>query len=260
MSSEFKILNNIVSIGPDNKSLQEFYKLSIEKGLYSSHSNLKNHLSFMFGNKPLKKKRILDIGGGKGLLTFFAAANGGIATCLEPEFDGSHLNMVRAFNDFKTSFQSCEGTATLRKELFQNFNTEERYDLIIAANSINHLDEIAVTNIHSNPEKRSIYLKYFEKMYDLLRPAGQLIITDCDRHNFFNAIGLTNPLMPTIEWHKHQSPKIWTQLILEAGFTNSILKWSTPNSLGNIAKPFLANRLIAYMGLSHFRIEANKPQ
>ncbi len=44
-----------------------------------------------------------------------------------------------------------------------------------------------------------MYLSYFSKMYDLLNLGGRLIITDCDRHNFFAKFGIKSPFASSIE-------------------------------------------------------------
>ena len=61
--------------------------------------------------------------------------------------------------------------------------------------------------------------------------------------------------MPSIEWHKHQSPEIWSQLLRQNGFLNPEVTWSSFNSLGKFGRIIMNNKFINYMTLSHFRLE-----
>lgn len=86
-----------------------------------------------------------------------------------------------------------------------------------------------------------------------------MIITDCGRRNFFNDIHLRSPFMPRIEWHKHQSPHLWLDLLKQVGFRKVSLQWTSPHCLGQFGRLLLGHRLIAYFLMSHFRIEVEKP-
>jgi SAM-dependent methyltransferase len=227
--------------------------------MYSNKSRLKNHLEFMFGDCDLQNKRLLDVGGGRGLLTFYASMLGAHATCLEPEFDGSSEGMINAFQNFKDSLPFEPGESSIVTQTFQEFKSEEPFDLIVLSNSVNHLDEPACIRLHQESSARQVYLGHFKKMYELLNPGGLLIITDCDRHNFFNVLGLSSPFMPSIEWEKHQAPKLWLSLLNQIGFCKGRISWSVPNSLGKIGRVLLSNRIVAFFLLSHFRLEVRKP-
>lgn len=248
-----------MKLSETSQKLDQFYSIAVKNKLYSSRNRLKTHLYFIFGDHNLAGKNVLDVGGGAGLLTFFAAANGACAICVEPEFDGSSNGMIERFYRIKKDLNFFSGTADLQKITFQNFNPDKVYDIIVLANSVNHLDEDATKSLSQDKAARERFIEIFKKMYLMIQPGGRLIITDCDRRNFFNDLGVKSPFMPTIEWDKHQSPYLWLELLREVGFSRPSVRWSSPNSLGRLGRLLFGNRLVAYFLFSHFRLEVKKP-
>jgi len=238
-----------------------FFSTIVECNLYSTEFRLKNLINYTLGGYDLNGKRVLDIGGGTGLLTFWCAINGALSICLEPEMEGSSVGMTNGFNMLKRHLSHLfknSNDAQLVETTFQDFNTDSKFDLIIIDNTINHLNEQATINLLNDINSRKIYISYFDKMNKLLNEGGTIVITDCSRSNFFNDIGIINPLMKTIEWHKHQSPYSWLSVASEAGFENVNIQWSSPNILGKLGRLILGNRLISYFLFSHFRLELRK--
>lgn len=244
---------------PIAQQVENFYSLLLKNNLYTNIYRLKNHLTYMFGDNVLFEKKVLDVGGGFGLLTLFAAASGASAICLEPEFDGSSKGMIQTFHQLNTNLDLRFGNAEIQTEVFQNYKTDDIFDIVVLSNSINHLDEAATVSIQSDPDARHRFIEIFKKMYAMMKPGGKLIITDCTRYNFFNDIKMISPIMPTIEWDKHQSPYVWLTLLSQVGFEKISIKWSSPNFLGKIGRLVLGNKLAAYFLFSHFRIEVKKP-
>jgi len=236
---------------------RNFFKCAVDLKIYSNSKNLKNYLSFFFNYIDLRGKHVLDVGGGAGLLSYWIAVNGGSAICLEPEFDGSTKGKS-IFKEFGQNLEMDRSEVEFKVSTFQDYLPQTKFDIIILANSINHLNESAVQEIQFNKLARDLYTQYLEKMYEMLNENGTVIITDCSRYNFFNLLGLKSPLMPTIEWTKHQSPFAWKELLKNVGFKETKIQWSSPNSLGFLGKLIFANSISSYFTLSHFRIEARK--
>ena len=71
-------------------NLEHYLSAVIKEGLYPNRGNLQFHLKTLFKNIGLKNRRVLDIGGGSGLHSFYAACMGAKeVVCLEPETEGS---------------------------------------------------------------------------------------------------------------------------------------------------------------------------
>ena len=242
-----------------NEIVERFYTLAVKEKLYANKSNLRHHLRMVFGGIPLENNRVLDIGGGNGICAFYAGCMGAEeAICLEPEADGVIADSVAGFQ----RMQACGLSDRVRFEpvTFQRFVMQEarKFDVILLYNSINHLDEWACINLLKEENARRAYRDLFEKIYNLSNHGASLIICDCARRNFYTDFGIRNPLAPMIEWHKHQSPKVWASLAAEVGFSRPKFSWNSFNSLGSLGRHLLGNKFAAYFLASHFRLEMHR--
>lgn len=203
-------------------------------------------------------KTVLDIGAGTGLFSCYMAWHGARrVTAVEPDLDGSSgtslavlSSRVQALGLTNVHYSS----ATLQS--YQG--PEAEYDVILLHNVINHLDEDAVIVAHEAEWARQRYRELLAKVRRLLTPGGILVIADCARHNVFPLLGLQNPFLPTIEWHKHQNPELWTALLQDTGFMDIRCNWTIPTRLRRIGW-LLNNRPTAFLLNSHFVLHANRP-
>lgn len=238
-----------------------FYDFAISRKMYSSKANLKFYLQSLFDNIEWKNKAVLDVGGGSGLLTFYAAAEGAKRViCLEPEADGSRNGMIKQYHDFQAGFASSSPVVQLPLTLQQYVqqSDKEAFDIVIMHNSINHLDEEACIHLRKQDTSYRQYLHIFSDVYSLMRKGGTLVVSDCSCNNFFNDIGIKNIFTPSIEWHKHQAPETWISLFKKAGFKNPTTKWLSPNRLGKFGKVLAGNYLISYLTRSYFKVTVEK--
>ncbi len=231
-----------------------YFTSIIEEKLYSSKKHLKYKTRKLFRNIDFAEKNVLDIGGGDGLFSFYAAIKGAKnVVCLEPETDGSYGEMNKNFEKLKSKMQLTN--ISLQRSTFQEFKTNEKYDIVLLHNSINHLDENACEQLLKNEKAKENYINLSRRIYDIMSKNGRLIICDCSSKNIFPFLGIRNIFAPNIEWNKHQTPKTWTDIFENSGFVKNRLSWNSPKQLGYLGSLLFGNKFAAYFIASHFRLE-----
>jgi len=231
---------------------ETFYKMVVDKGMFPSVNSLKFYTKMIFKNFSFENKSILDIGGGSGILSYYAVLNGASrAVCVDPFVDRSSLSKGRMLPELN-------GVPELSNVEFMSvtFNSfdprDELFDMILLHNSVNHLDEKACIELQKDSNARKKYSRMFSRMKEMLKPGGEILICDCSSRNIFPSIKLHNFFAPNIEWHKHQPPEKWMELLKAEGFIEPVTKWNSPKTLGAIGNFFLGNRVFAYFLTSHF--------
>ena len=240
-------------------NLESYLSTAIKEGLYPNRGNLQFHLKTLFKDIVLENRRVLDIGGGSGLHSFYAACMGAReVVCLEPETEGSRSGMEAKFRKLSGILEFNH--VRFEPVTFQAFEPAGRqFDIILLHNSINHLDENACINLLNDETSKSIYLNMCSKLSALASSGAKLIVCDCSRYNFFALLRIKNPFAPTIEWHKHQAPKVWVDLLSQVGFVSPRVRWISFNTLRSPGRVLLGNRLLSYFLRSHFRFTMEKP-
>lgn len=235
-----------------------FFEAVIKEGLFASERNLAFRLESLFADRSWAGLRMLEIGGGAGVYSLYAAARGAAdVVCLEPAGDGSTAGMAERFRRIRDAAR-IEHAQHLPLT-FQAYEPEgDPFDLVLLYNSVNHLDEAACAAVHRDPDAREVYRALFSRLHGLTRPGAQVILCDCSRYNLYPLLGLRNPIDPSIDWDLHQTPGVWEDLLRSAGFGRPALSWMTFNPLGRLGRFFLGNRLAAFFLVSHFRLEVER--
>lgn len=238
-----------------NSEMDEFARAVAEVGAFPSPDKLVSYLRILFRDVPLEGRSFLDIGGGAGLASYYAALSGAKrVVCIEPILDGSVETSRDMFVNLGKHLD-LGNRITLEQMRFQDYDSGgEKFDIVLMNNSINHLDEESCLRLHVDSEARDRYSEIFFKIQKLSNPRAFLVITDCSRANFFDRVGMGNPFVPTIEWEKHQSPETWRALVSACGFEKARITWTPVNRLGWVGRSFLSNRFAAYFLTSHFRL------
>ena len=53
----------------DSNRIDAYYEAILDRGMYSTRTNLKRFMNYVFRYTPLEGKDMLDIGGGPGLMS-----------------------------------------------------------------------------------------------------------------------------------------------------------------------------------------------
>ncbi len=208
------------------------------------------YLRLVFDGVPLVGRTVLDVGGGSGLISFYAAANGASkVVCLDPAGDGSNPAMELQYQLLDAG---VGGPVLKMQRRFQDLDPGDAcYDVILMHNAVNHLDEEACARLPA-ADARDTYRAIFASLRALLVPRGHLIVADCGRRNIWGHLHLPNVFAPTIEWRIHQQPKVWSELLVEAGFLPARIRWDAPSKLRGPGQMIFGNRVGGYLTGSHF--------
>jgi SAM-dependent methyltransferase len=234
--------------------MKRYLDAMVAEGLRKNRRRLLWEMRTLFQDIRLEGQRVLDVGGGYGEASFYAAASGARnVICLEPDAAGSRSGVRDRYAALQNRLQ--DAAVTLLPVTLQDFELrDDRFDVIVLNDSVNHLDESSCVTLLEDERSRERYRTIFAKIHALATSNAVLIVTDCSRDNFYARLGLRNPFAPTIEWHKHQRPEVWASLLEAAGFRNPTLRWSSFNSLRWAGRALLANRVAGYFLHSHFAL------
>ncbi|MCK4718532.1 MAG: class I SAM-dependent methyltransferase [Thermoplasmata archaeon] len=246
--------------------LEKYLDLAIQEGSYSTKDNLRFRLEYLFKDVPIRDRSMLDIGGGAGLASFYAASMGATdVLCLEPEARGSSEGVALKFERLQEGMRERgeergrtdggqeEAKVQLLPDTIQDLDLGKRkFDIIFLGNSINHLDEEACMRLGEDDEAVERYAAIFRKLGGLANEGADIIITDCSRHNFFGMLHVKNPFAPMIDWKVHRSPRFWAKLLADAGFCSPRIRWTSFNRLGRGGRILFGNAAAAFFLQSHF--------
>jgi len=236
----------------------EYFRVLKEEGINEKSGNLRFFLQYFFDSMDFEGKEVLEVGGGAGLLSYYAGCQGASRVdCLEPEFAGSTSEITELFHRIQRKMK-IDSVNLVRNGLLDFEPGGRTYDLIFMNNSINHIDEEACIGLHLDDQSRTKYSAIMEKLSGLARKGSTLIASDCSRFNLFARLGLKNVFVPSIEWEKHQPPELWASLLSDVGFSSPRIRWNSFNSLRWPGRWLLGNRLVSYCLTSEFCLTMKK--
>lgn len=230
------------------------FKEAIENVTGADGDRVVHYQRLLYGAVDLRGKSLLDVGGGGGLVAFYAALSGAQnVVCLEPTAAGSSGGNQERFEQIRKRTGAEARFVNARLE-----DWTEPSDVVVLNNVINHLDEDTCMRLHRDGEARKTYSSLLERIRDLTR--GCLVVADCSRRNLWGDLHLPNPFSPNIEWHKHQSPRLWAEMLEGIGLITIRLIWNAPARLGAVGQTVLGNRVGGYCTNSHFILTLGKEE
>lgn len=217
-------------------------------------SRLRHQMQLLYSGVDFHGKSVLDIGGGTGVHSLYAAARGASdVVVVEPEADGGHGEMISTFRKWRDALGLQQ--VSLIQNTFQEFDDAGRgFDIVLIQDAINHFDEPACITLRSSQASQRAYDLVFDKIAKVVRPGGTLMLSDCSSRNVFPMLGMRNPFDPMIEWHKHQPPSVWAGIARRHGFEVERLRWSSPSRAGSIGQLLFGNAAAAWFFTSHFAL------
>lgn len=232
--------------------VDDYYRITGALDGVASERRLRHQMSFLYKNLDFGGKTVLDIGGGVGLHSLYACAQGAAhATIIEPEGDGGHGAMIATFNKLCAALKF--DNAKLVQTTIQAFGVPEaKFDIVLIQDAINHFDEPACITLHNSRQSWDTYDEIFRSISDLVKPGGYLMMSDCSSNNLFPRLGSRNPFDPQIEWEKHQPPLQWAKLAKLHDLEMVDLRWSTPARFGPVGQMLFGNSLASWFFTSHF--------
>ena len=214
----------------------------------------------LFTGVRLNGATALEIGSGTGLQAIYMAQQGARVVSLEPEGVGSTGGVIAKQR------ARCAQLGLDVEVVEADFNTwhaNQRFDIILARNSINHLyatDQVALGDARTAEEYRRVLLH----VRHLLRPGGVFIATDACRYALFTMarrVGIRRPWRPEktgVNWRHHQNPQTWCTLMRRAGFASIAVDYPVPHRLRHLA-PLVNNPAANFFLKGAFILRARAP-
>ena len=207
--------------------------------------------NYIFEGIDLKNKKLLDLGGGNGIASFYAyhVEKSCKCTIVDPYEDGSHTLMNLQYEKLSNLYDKA---VTLHNDYIDTLPESNTFDIILMHNSVNHIGEDIIADMETNQKSQIEYLTRLGKIMDRAKKGATIIVADCSSKNLWNDLNIKNILAPTIEWNLHKPPSVWQKMLEDLGCEHVSTKWTARRELLFFGKFLFSNRLVSYMTNSSF--------
>ena len=237
-----------------------FTDVAVHSGLPRVGGYDRYFADYVFRGVDIRGQRLLDVGGGTGLASFWAVMQGGAAEALvlEPVMEGSDPEVPRRFEAMDAALGQ-PGRVRFQPIVLEDLDPAEgTFDTVLLHQSINHIGEAYVADLPVNLAGQQHYHAFFDVLAERTAPGGTLIVMDSSNRNFFDDLGRRSPFVPTVEFRIHQPPKQWSGMLAQHGFEQVRITWLTRREAGRVGTVLLRNRLAAYLTTSFFVLEMRR--
>jgi len=232
--------------------LDKFDKILADSQIPRSYGYSFYFKNYIFNDVSIENKTILDLGGGNGIASFYALhkTKNCSAWIVDPIAEGSNQLMTDQYNTLKDKIDPAR--IHFHRDFIDTLQKPEYFDIILMHNSINHIGEDIIEHVESNKEHWDQYLTRLEPVILRAKKGAHIVIADCSNKNFWNDLGMRNPLAPNIDWNLHHRPQVWRRMLKELGCSHSETRWTARREFLAPGKFMLANRFFNYFLGSHF--------
>jgi SAM-dependent methyltransferase len=234
-----------------------------EKETGYSQADIEYRWEQFLGGINVRGKRVLDVGCGNGVHSFFLASFGGAQEVVgvDPsEGRGSPTDSHEVFQR-RARKLGLENVRLIREDFLTIDDELGTFDVIVLISVLHHIHESA-ENAYKDTEIRQQIRTTFDKMFHLLNPGGWVIIQEASRYNvtqITRALGYRGPgYLAGMNWKHKQLPKAWTSIAREAGFNIVSQDYYVPFRFRHL-RFFLNNPVLNYLSTSAYIIRAQKP-
>ncbi|MFQ6082772.1 MAG: class I SAM-dependent methyltransferase [Methanosarcinales archaeon] len=231
------------------------------KKLYEKHNENSNYVNFAYHLKnqlsysSLSRKKLLEIGCGKGFTSLWISCFTDIEEVWaidEAKGAGSELNVLNNLKEIVDSFKIDNLKICEIDFLHHNFQNEH-FDYIIANNTLHHI--IRTRKYYSKDhETKKQWIDLFKNIYLLLKNDGILILGELTRKSIWRFLPLK---YRNIDWKIHPTLSEFLDAIKKAGFLKVDYQYRIPYQLRKFNK-ILNNYLFGFFVRPSLNIFAKK--
>ena len=142
--------------------------------------------NYIYKDLDLDGKKILDIGGGNGIASFYALnlSPDCSAWVVDPIVEGSNNLMFEQYDSMKQNYDAER--INFHRDYVDTLLDPNAFDIIVMHNTINHIGEDILKDISCNNEAYSEYVSRLKTILDRLSSDGVLIVSDCGSRVFLD--------------------------------------------------------------------------
>ena len=251
----------------NERHFEEFYNKNSSDVYYKFTYHLEKQLEGI----DLKGKNVLEVGCGKGFVSFWIALFGearkvvaldesegvgsekGVLAFLEKSVKDFNIKLTLANSKIKMEKERLENIKVVKCDIMNNSFPNDSFDIIIANNALHHVVRTGKYILEDLTTKNK-WINLFCELKRLLKPNGMIVLGEFSRKSIWRYIKLR---YRQIDWELHPTLNEWLLIIKLAGFKEISFKYIVPYKLRHL-RPLLSNSTSSFFISPIFNIYAKK--